>query len=252
MKDTKTMAYINMFAILGALEELCGMDEAAAALLPKEKEITILFDVKDGPAATFTFGNETCVMRGGRGVCDIRLPFSSCEKFNGMIDGISTPIPSKGFTKIGFLTKHFTKLTDILSSYLKADEIQLEDPSLFQKSTELMLYVIGAAIAQIGNHDVVGRFSASNIVDGVVLLSIKDGPGVSIVAKDHRLQAVKRRLPEPRAIMEFDSIQLARRLFDGKENAMNCIGKKKIAVSGMISMLDNINRILDRVSVYLA
>ncbi len=217
MKDTKTMAYINMFAILGALEELCGMDEAAAALLPKEKEITILFDVKDGPAATFTFGNETCVMREGRGVCDIRLPFSSCEKFNGMIDGISTPIPSKGFTKIGFLTKHFTKLTDILSSYLKADEIQLEDPSLFQKSTEL-------------------------------LLSIKDGPGVSIVAKDHRLQAVKRRLPEPRAIMEFDSIQLARRLFDGKENAMNCIGKKKIAVSGMISMLDNINRILDEVT----
>ena len=60
MKDTKTMAYINMFAILGALEELCGMDEAAAALLPKEKEITILFDVKDGPAATFTFGNEMC------------------------------------------------------------------------------------------------------------------------------------------------------------------------------------------------
>ena len=43
-----------------------------------------------------------------------------------------------------------------------------------------------------------------------------------------------------------------RELFDGKENAMDCIGKKKIAISGMISMLDNINRILDRVSVYLA
>lgn len=52
--------------------------------------------------------------------------------------------------------------------------------------------------------------------------------------------------------MEFESIRLARRLFDGKENAMDCIGKKKIAISGMISMLDNINRILDRVSVYLA
>ena len=85
-----------------------------------------------------------------------------------------------------------------------------------------------------------------------MLLSIYDGPGVSVVAKDHRLKAVKTRLPAPRAIMEFESIRLARRLFDGKENAMDCIGKKKIAISGMISMLDNINRILDRVSVYLA
>ena len=191
-------------------------------------------------------------MREGREPCDIRLPFSSCEKFNAMIDGVSTPIPSKGFTKIGFLTKRFTKLTDILSSYLKAEEKALEDEAFFRKSTELMLYVIGGAIAQIGNHDQVGRFSASNIVDGIVLLSIKDGPGVSIVAKDHRLEAVKSRLPEPRAIMEFENTQLARRLFDGKENEMNCIGKKKIAVSGMISMLDNVNRILDRVSIYLA
>lgn len=252
MTDTKTMAYINMFAVLGALEQLCGMDETAAALLPQRKTVTILFDVKEGPAASFTFGDGKCVMREGRGPCDIRLPFSSCEKFNAMIDGVSTPIPSKGFTKIGFLTKRFTKLTDILSSYLKAEEKALEDEAFFRKSTELMLYVIGGAIAQIGNHDQVGRFSASNIVDGIVLLSIKDGPGVSIVAKDHRLEAVKSRLPEPRAIMEFENTQLARRLFDGKENAMNCIGKKKIAVSGMISMLDNVNRILDRVSIYLA
>lgn len=252
MTDTKTRAYINMYAILGALEELCGMDENAAALLPQEKQVTILFDVKNGPAATFTFGGGKCTMQKGRGECDIRLPFSTCEKFNAMIDGVSTPIPSKGFTKIGFLTKKFTKLTDILTSYLKADEKALQDSAFFQKSTELMLYVIGGAIAQIGNYDQVGKFSASNIVDGTVLLSIKNGPGVSIIAKDHCLEAVKTRLPDPRAIMEFESTELARRLFDGKENAMNCIGKKKIAVSGMISMLDNVNRILDRVSIYLA
>lgn len=46
----------------------------------------------------------------------------------------------------------------------------------FDRSTELMLYVIGGAIAQIGNHDRIGRFSASHITDGTVLLSIYDGP----------------------------------------------------------------------------
>lgn len=130
-----------------------------------------------------------------------------------MIGGTFTPIPSKGFTKIGFLTKHFMKMTDILSAYLKADEKALENPMFFDRSTELMLYVIGGAIAQIGNHDRIGRFSASHITDGTVLLSIYDGPGVSVVAKDHRLKAVKTRLPAPRAIMEFESIRLARQAF---------------------------------------
>lgn len=252
MTDSKTMAYINMFAILGALEELCSMDQEAAALLPKEKSVTLLLEVKGGPAARFTFGDGRCVMQEGAGSCDIRLPFACCEKFNDMINGVSTPIPSKGFTKIGFLTKKFTRLTDILTKYLRAEEALLKDPVFFEKSTELMLYVIGSAIAQIGNYDRIGRFSASNIADGTVLLSIKDGPGVSVCCKDHVLWPVKKRLLERRAVMEFESTALARRLFDGKENAMNCIGRKQITVSGLVSMLDNINRILDRVSVYLA
>ena len=49
--------------------------------------------------------------------------------------------------------------------------------------------------------------------------------------------------------MEFASIRLARDLFDGRVNAMACIGRKEITVGGVISMLDNVNRILDRVAV---
>ena len=55
------------------------------------------------------------------------MPFSSCEKFNGLIDGTVTPIPSKGFTKIGFLTGPFTKLTDRLTAFLKPDPAALEE-----------------------------------------------------------------------------------------------------------------------------
>ena len=33
---------------------------------------------------------------------------------------------------------------------------------------------------------------------------------------------------------------------------MACIGRKEITVGGVISMLDNVNRILDRVALYLA
>ena len=44
----------------------------------------------------------------------------------------------------------------------------------------------------------------------------------------------------------------ARDLFDGKVNAVACIGEGKIAMGGMVSMIDNMNRILDLVGLYLA
>ena len=41
-------------------------------------------------------------------------------------------------------------------------------------------------------------------------------------------------------------------LFDGKINAVAAVGEGKVRVGGMISQVDNVNRILDRVSLYLA
>ena len=52
--------------------------------------------------------------------------------------------------------------------------------------------------------------------------------------------------------MEFESIELARDLFDGNVNAVACIGTGSIEMKGMISMIDNLNRLLDRVALYLA
>ena len=52
--------------------------------------------------------------------------------------------------------------------------------------------------------------------------------------------------------MVFDSLQTARDLFDGRINAIAAVGMGQVRISGMISQVDNINRILDRVAIYLA
>ncbi|MBR4765577.1 MAG: hypothetical protein IK085_02305 [Clostridia bacterium] len=252
MIDQKTLAYINMYAILGALENLCELAPEAPSLLTNKKPIRIGFDVKGGPSATLTFKNGKCRMDQGCSKVDVKLPFSSCEKFNGLIDGTVTPIPSKGFTHISFLLKDFTALTDLLNKYMRPDPADLEDEDFFNISTELMLDVIAVAIAQIANNDEIGKFTASAIVDGNIAFSIKDGPGATLRCKDHRLVALKCPCDNYRAKMEFRDIKLARDLFDGKVNAVACIGRGEITMKGMISMLDNLNRLLDRVAVYLA
>ena len=185
--------------------------------------------------------------------CDIKLWFPSTEKFNALIDGKGTPIPVSGFQHIGFLLKGFTKLTDRLSAYLRPDPEMLKDPVFFKTSTTLMLYVIGRAIVQIGNHDKVGMFSASNITDGKFRLGIGNDLSVAIHAKDSHLMFNPD--PTPCGVssqMGFDSMTTARDLFDGRINAIAAVGMGQVRISGMVSQVDNINRILDRVAIYLA
>lgn len=241
-----------MYAVLGTLENLCELDDEAKKLLEGIKPVTIGFDVKDGPAATIRFTSSGCRMEDGCGACDIRIPFSSCEKFNGMIDGTVTPIPVKGFTKIGFLLKTFVALTDRLSAIMKPTEEALKDRDFFELSTKLTFYTISVALSQIGNRDAIGRASASYMPDGDLKLCIKNGPAATIRVKNNHLVTIKKAPEAPRAIMQFDSLDLANDLFNGKINALDCIGRGTIEIRGMVSMVDNMNRLLDRVALYLA
>ena len=115
-----------------------------------------------------------------------------------------------------------------------------------------MFYVITVALSQIGNNDAIGKFSASLIDDGIVEVAIKDCVSAQIVVKNHHLVTIKEKPAKFRAKMEFDNIRLARDLFDGKVNSIAEVGKGTISIIGLISMVDNVNRILDRVALYLA
>ena len=251
MKDEKVLAYCNLFGVLGAIPALVDLVPEAKELV-KDKKISVGFLVKDGPRGTLSFKDGEAKMTKGLNKCSIKLYFSSCEKFNAMIDGKGNPVPISGFWHIGFLLGGFTKLTDILSEYLRPSAEKLQDKEFLKCSTKLMLHVIAGAIAEIGNNDKVGKFSASNIVDGVIKLSIADEISVGICAKEHRLTALHFEPKNSFSEMRFDSIETARDLFDGKINAVAAVGMGKVSIGGMISQVDNVNRILDRVSVYLA
>lgn len=251
MKDERTLAYINLFAVLGALPHLCDLDKTAAEILG-EASVSVGFAVKGGPSATLFFGGGRCRMVAGTDRCQIKLPFSSCGKFNGLIDGTVTPIPTKGITKAGFLTGTFTKLTDRLTEVLRPAPEALEDPEFFRISTTVMFHVIAEAAAQIANEDPIGQCSAASIVDGPARLSIQGGPGAALCCRDHRLLAVHRAPEKCMSYMEFQDLRVARDLFDGKINAIAAVGLGQVRIGGMISQIDNINRILDRAAVYLA
>lgn len=252
MTDQRTLAYLNMYAVLGTLENLCELDPKSKEIIASiKKPVSLCFDVKDGPAATITFTSKGCRMEDGARECDIKIPVSSCEKFNKIIDGTVTPVPSKGFSKISFLLKTFTALTDRLSEVMQPAPEALKDREFFELSTKCTFYTIAVALAQIGNQDEIGKHSASYMVDGDIHFGIGDEIAATLRVKDHHLVTIKKAPEKPRAIMKFKDLDLASALFNGTANALECVCNGSIEIHGMASMIDNMNRLLDRVALYL-
>ena len=130
-------------------------------------------------------------------------------------------------------------------------EEDLKNREFFEKSTVLTMYTIGGAICALANNDKISMLSASYIVDGDIQMGITDACYVTIRARDHKLELIKEKPDTPRAVMEFKTIDLANALFNGTASTMAELCAGNIYMAGMINMIDNINRILDRVAVYL-
>ena len=89
--DAKTLSYINLRAILGSIPRLCEMVPEAQKLIAG-KDVSIGFDVKGGPAGTLVFKDGKCCFVDGVDNCDVKLPFSSPEKFR--INGLRFAVAS--------------------------------------------------------------------------------------------------------------------------------------------------------------
>ena len=114
-----------------------------------------------------------------------------------------------------------------------------------------MAAAFAGAVSALANHDSISQISADYTVDGDISLGIKDTAYITLRVQDKHFTTIKQRCENPRAIMEFADLDLAAGLFAGNVSTINEMCKGTIRLRGMISMLDNVNRILDRVSVYL-
>lgn len=252
-KESKAMAFVNMYGVLATLENLCEIDSEAKAICAQlKKPVSLCFDVHDGPCCTLHFSKEGCILSEGSYGCTCKMNFSSPEKFNALIDNSKPGMPVKNAPQVlAFLLGPFTKLTDRLTKLLMPSEEDLKDRAFFEESTILTFYTIAGALSALANNDSISKQSALYTVDGDVQMGITDVCYATLRVRNNRFETIKEKPDTPRAIMEFNSIDLAYGLFTGTASTMAELCAGNIYMSGMISMVDNINRILDRVAVYL-
>lgn len=249
--DQTTSARINLNAVLRALEHLPALDPETAALVSGPRQ-TIQFKAPGAATVRLVLGGGAIAHYVGAGPNTISLFFPRPSMVNKMFAGTGTPIPVKGFTRLGYLTDTFTKITNRLEHFLKPTPELLADPAYRVANSTLTLYLAGYALAQIGNSDEAGKQIAGKMADGIIQMAVKDGPSLTLSCRNHRLKAAPGLVKNWRAKMVFGDLEAAGQVLRGELASYTAIGSEQLELGGYVPLLDNMNKLLGLVPRYLA
>lgn len=199
-----------------------------------------------------SFSDGHCVANRDPVKTRINLYFPNALTFNGMVDGTKNPIPTRGLTKIRFMTKTFKSLTDRLTYYLKPTEESLKDQETRYSSIMLTCYTVFYALSEIGNTDPQGIACRDRMEDGVIQVSVPGELEIHIIKENGRLRTEKGRHASPKAFMEFSDLETIEGILRGTLDSFAAIGSGKLRIKGRIPMIDNLNKILFLVARYLS
>lgn len=246
-------ANLNLYAVLQNLEELVRLDDEMAAKTDRW-DVVIQFSVNHGPHAYLVFRDGVCTHEKGRHDSPhITLFFTSPRHFNAMFDGKAKPIPLKGFTRLGFLSREFAPLTDRLAYYLKPEPARFSDPAFLKTNTILTLHTAAFAAAELAALEPESRGLGAHMGQGVLLIEVlPEGPYAALSVENGTVSVTKERAERPRSKMSFKNLQVANDLLHGRVDSFSAVVRGDILLRGYMPLLDNANLILDRVRLYLS
>ncbi|MEJ5362189.1 MAG: SCP2 sterol-binding domain-containing protein [Spirochaetota bacterium] len=243
---------LHLYAVLQNIEDLVQYDEEAKKLI-KDWNVVIKFTVKGSGNVNLIFENGKCIVTDStEKKPDIVLFFTSPAHLNKMFDGKANPIPLKGLTKLGFLTKEFPKLTERLEYYLKPDDQKLKDSRFVTINTVMTLNTALFALKELLLFDPIGKHIAKKIKGSMLMMNVDKGPAVYIEQKDNGFEVHKGYHEQPLAVLQFKSMKIANDFLNGKMDAFSAIASGAVATKGHIEWLDAVSPVLDRIALYLA
>lgn len=246
-------AYLNLHAVLQNLEDLVKLDAQMAQLI-KDWELTVEFSVRDGPSAFVEFKNGVC--RHGTTAHEnptVRLYFTSAAHLNRMFDGKATPIPLKGFLRLGFLKREFAQLTERLTYYLRPELGKPDDKSYLKLNAILTLQTALYAAKVLAMLEPTSKKIAAHIPAGVLEVEVLPaGPCLHLTFDQGGVSIAKGATKCPMAKMVFKDFRVVNALLTGKLDGFLAVANGDVVLQGQLPMVDNLNLILDRVPRYLA
>ncbi len=249
--EEKIKAGVNLYAVIKNIEQLVILDPEIKELV-KSWNISIEFRVKNGPVASVKFHDGKCeVIKGKFSKTNVVLFFMSEAHLNKMFDGNANPIPLKGFTKLGFLDKEFSKVTDKLEYYLKPTPELLSDPNYLNINTIFTLTTAMNALPVVMKYDPKSKLTGSHLTKGSLFINVENGPSAFVNTDANYIEVAVGNSETATCEMTIKNISIANKFFSGEVDIFSALAKQDIKIVGQTYLLDNIGLILDRIPIYV-
>jgi hypothetical protein len=247
-------ANLHLHAVLPRLEELVKLDDEARAIAAQMK-LKLRFKVRKGPSVVVEI--EDGVVRASsdpQTKADLGLFFSSCDQLNNLfMDKRAIPLPYKGLTQLRQMGR-FSKLTGILTRYLKPNEADLKDPVFKKKHVEMALMAGLAGAAEVARYDRKMEKVVDRLPWGTVQFSVlPDGPyAFATVDKDKTISVGNGTVADPTANLDINGVDMAAGVLAGTVDTFAAVGREDLRATGLLSLIDELNALLGRVGSFLA
>jgi len=252
MRNERVKACLNLHAVLPNLEEVVAFDPQVAELT-RTWDVTVEFRVRHGPQAHVAIHEGRCRVRPGPAdKPHVRLWFTSPRHLNAMFEGRAKPIPTKGFSRLGFLSGEFPKLTDRMERYLRASEETLKDRRTFELVTRCLLFTAVFGLKELAENDPAVAELAAQTPNGTTEFRIlPDGPAVHLTHANGSFSVGKGPAPSPNARMAFRDYDVCHRLLNGRMDTFAAVGRGDVVITGFLPLVDRLSSLLEYLERYL-
>jgi hypothetical protein len=248
------LANLHLHAVLPRLEELVKLDDEARAIA-RQMKLKVRFKVRKGPSEVVEIADGVVrTSSDPEAKADLGLLFLSCDQLNNLfMDKRAIPVPYKGLTQLRQMGR-FSKLTEIMTRYLKPAEADLEDPEFKKKHVEMLLMAGLAGTAEVAKYDRKMEKVVDRLPWGTVQFSVlPDGPyAFASVGKDKTISVGNGTVSDPTANLDIDGVDMAAGVLAGSVDTFAAVGREDLRATGLLSLIDELNALLDRVGHFLA
>jgi hypothetical protein len=248
------LANLHLHAVLPRLEELVKLDDEAQSIA-RETKLKVRFKVRKGPSEVVEISDGWVrASSDPQARADLGLFFASCDQLNNLfMEKRAIPVPYKGVTQLPQM-RRFSKLTGILTRYLKPTEADLKDPSFKKKHVEMALMAGLAGAAEVARYDRKMEHVVDQLPWGTLQFSVlPDGPyAFASVDKDKAICVGNGRVADPTANLDINGVDMAVGVLAGTVDTFAALGREDVCATGLLSLVDEFNALLDRVGYFLA
>jgi hypothetical protein len=247
------LANLHLHAVLPRLEELVKLDEEARSIAEQMK-LKVRFKVRKGPSEVVEISDGVVRTNSDpEAKADLGLFFVNCDQLNNLfMDKRAIPIPYKGLTQLRQMGR-FSKLTGILTRYMKPAEADLKDPGFKKKHVEMTLMAGLAGAAELAKHDRKMEKVVDRLPWGTVQFSVlPDGPyAFASVGEDKTISVGNGTVADPTANLDIEGMDMAVGVLAGTVDTFAAVGREDLRAAGLLSLIDELNALLDRVGHFL-